>query len=105
MGFADSPATRNALASHGIRVSGWRWRWALGLQGGTYPPHRHLNGRVGTNENSFDGRTPGHDVNGDSCMCRLVPTYRTADGRLAKPGLEPVFQAPVIAANTTQVNP
>lgn len=93
MGFADSPATRNALANHGIRVSGFRWRWALGLKGGTFPPHRRLNGRFGTDTNSFDGRTPGHDVNGDTCACRLVPNYRTADGKIAKPdNLTPIFQ-------------
>lgn len=94
MGFADSPATRDALARHGIRAGGFRWRWALGLQGGTFPPHRRLNGRIGTGSNSFDGRLPGSDVNGSACMCRLVPVYRDANGRLAKPGLEPVFIPP-----------
>lgn len=98
MGFADSPATRNALANHGIRVSGFRWRWALGLGGGTFPPHRKLNGRFGNDSNSFEGRIPRQDVNGSSCMCSLVPNYRTADGKIAKPGLEPVFQTPFVAS-------
>lgn len=97
MGFADSPATRNVLASHGIRVSGYRWRWAPGLKGGTYPPHRHVNGQVRTYAEDF-GAEPGDDVNGDNCMCALVPAYRTPDGRMAKPGLAPIFQTPVTAA-------
>lgn len=97
MGFANSPAMRSVLASHGIQVSGYRWRWAPGLKGGTFPPHRHVNGQVRTYEEDFDA-TPGDDVNGDACMCALVPAYRTPDGRMAKPGLTPVFQPPVTAA-------
>jgi hypothetical protein len=95
MGFASAPVTRNALAAHGIRVTGWTWRWALGLKGGTFPPHRALNGDSEPTADSFPAY-PGEDVNGDSCMCRLVPVYRTPDGRFAKPGLEPVFSPPVI---------
>lgn len=95
MGFADSPVTRSVLAQHGIRVSGYRWRWGIGLKGGTFPPHRHINGQVRSFAEDFDAQ-PGEDVNGDSCMCWLVPAYRTADGRLAKPGLEPVFQPPAV---------
>lgn len=95
MGFASSPATRNALASHGIRVTGWVWRWGIGLKGGTFPPHRELNGEQASTADSFPA-APGEDVNGDSCMCRLVPVYRTPDGRFAKPGLEPVFSPPVL---------
>jgi len=91
MGFADSPATRNALANHGIRVTGWTWRWALGLKGGTFPPHREINGENAPTADQFEA-LPGEDVNGSSCMCRIVPVYRTADGRFAKPGLKPVFQ-------------
>lgn len=97
MGFADSPATRQALAPYGIRVQGARWRWRIGLKGGTFPPHRHINGQVRSSENEFDA-LPGEDVNGESCNCAVVPVYRTADGRLAKPGLTPVFQPPVTAA-------
>lgn len=93
MGFADSPATKSVLASHGIRVSGYRWRWAPGLKGGTYPPHRHVNGQVRNYAEDFDA-LPGEDANGDTCMCALVPAYRTQDGKLAKPGLTPVFQPP-----------
>lgn len=97
MGFASSPETRNALASHGIRVSGYRWRWALGLKGGTYPPHYHQNNDFARDSGDFEA-LPGDDVNGSSCNCRLVPQYRDAAGRFAKPGLTPVFQPPVTAA-------
>lgn len=97
MGFASSPATRQALAPYGIRVQGARWRWAPGLKGGTFPPHRHINGQVRSSEFDFDA-LPGDDVNGESCACAVVPVYRTPDGRLAKPGLTPVFQPPVTAA-------
>lgn len=93
MGFADSPNTRNVLAQHGIRVGGYRWRWRLGLKGGTYPPHRHINGDFATDSGDFEA-LPGEDLNGDSCMCALVPQYRDAAGRFAKPGLSPVFQPP-----------
>lgn len=91
MGFADSPVTKSLLANQGIRVSGYRWRWAPGLKGGTYPPHRHVNGQVRTYADDFEAE-PGDDVNGSACMCALVPAYRTPDGRMAKPGLAPVFQ-------------
>lgn len=97
MGYASAPATRNALASHGIRVDGWRWRWALGLKGGTFPPHREINGEYASTQDSFEA-LPGEDVNGGSCMCNVVPIYRTRDGRFAKPGLEPVFQTPFVAS-------
>jgi hypothetical protein len=97
MGFADSPATVNALAGHGVRVAGYRWRWALGLKGGTYPPHRHQNGEFVTDAGDFEA-LPGEDVNGNNCACNLIPQYRGPDGRFAKPGLQPVFQAPVTAA-------
>lgn len=100
MGFASSPATRTALASLGVRVTGWTWRWALGLKGGTFPPHFDINGEHAPTADSFDA-LPGEDVNGDSCNCRLVPVYRTPDGRFARPGLQPVFQPPVIAAAHT----
>lgn len=93
MGFADSPETRDTLAGYGIRVTGWTWRWALGLKGGTFPPHRAINGEQAPTADQFEA-LPGQDVNGDSCMCRLVPVYRTRDGRFAKPGLKPVFQPP-----------
>lgn len=97
MGFADSPATVNALAGHGVRVAGYRWRWALGLKGGTYPPHRHQNGEFVVDAGEFEA-LPGEDVNGDNCACNLIPQYRGPDGRFAKPGLQPVFQPPVTAA-------
>lgn len=93
MGFADSPATVNALAPYGVRVGGYRWRWALGLQGGTYPPHFHQNGVYATDAGEFDA-LPGEDVNGDYCNCNLVPVYRDRAGRFARPGLTPVFQPP-----------
>lgn len=93
MGFAASPTTRNALAAHGVHASGFRWKWAPGLKGGTYPPHRSLNGQVGSDEGSF-GALPGQDVNADFCMCWLVPAYRTADGRIARAGLTPLFVPP-----------
>ena len=101
MGFADSPATVNALAGYGVRVAGYRWRWALGLKGGTYPPHRHQNGEFVTDAGDFEA-LPGEDVNGGSCACNLIPQYRGPDGRFAKPGLQPVFQAPVTAAAPVQ---
>lgn len=98
MGFASSPATRTALAGYGIRVTGYTWRWALGLQGGTFPPHREINGEREPTPDSF-AAYPGEDVNGSSCMCRLVPEYRTSDGRFARPdNLTPIFQPPVTAA-------
>lgn len=97
MGFANSPTTRNVLAGYGIRVSGYRWRWGLGLKGGTFPPHRHINGDFASDAGDFEA-LPGEDVNGESCMCALVPQYRTPDGRFAKPGLQPVFQPPSTAA-------
>jgi hypothetical protein len=97
VGFADSPATVNALAGHGVRVAGYRWRWALGLKGGTYPPHRHQNGEFVVDAGDFEA-LPGEDVNGNNCACNLIPQYRDASGRFAKPGLQPVFQAPVTAA-------
>lgn len=97
MGFANSPATRTALASHGIRVSGYRWQWGLGLKGGTFPPHYHQNGDHAATADSFEAQ-PGEDVNGDTCMCALVPVYRDEAGRFARPGLEPVFTPPVVAA-------
>lgn len=93
MGFADSPETRNILANYGIRVTGYRWRWALGLKGGTYPPHYHQNNERVTDAGDFEA-LPGEDVNGSSCNCNLVPEYRTPDGRFARPGLQPVFQPP-----------
>lgn len=104
MGIANSAGTRSVLASHGIRVSGYRWRWAPGLKGGTFPPHRHINGEVRSDEGDFEA-LPGEDVNGESCMCATVPAYRTADGRLAKPGLTPVFQPPVTASQTFDWQP
>jgi hypothetical protein len=93
MGFASAPATKTALAGHGIREAGVRWRWAPGPQGLTYPPHRHINGQFRTDEGDFDA-LPGEDVNGEKCLCWLAPLYRTADGRVAKGGLEPVFLPP-----------
>lgn len=96
MGFADSPATVNALSNFGIRVQGARWRWGIGLKGGTFPPHRAINGEFRSSEDDFEA-LPGQDVNTDSCMCAVVPLYRTADGRLAKPNdLVPVFQPPTL---------
>lgn len=97
MGFASSPATRQALAPYGIRVGGYRWRWGLGLKGGTFPPHYDQNNQFASDAGDFDA-APGEDVNGDTCNCNLVPVYRDAGGRFAKPGLEPIFQAPVTAS-------
>lgn len=97
MGFANSPATVNALAGHGIRVSGFRWQWQMGLKGGTFPPHFHQNGDHEATASSFEA-LPGEDVNTDACMCALVPVYRDEAGRFARPGLKPVFQPPVTAA-------
>lgn len=98
MGFASSPATRTALAGYGVRVTGYTWRWALGLKGGTFPPHYEQNGEQAPTSDSFSA-LPGEDVNGDSCNCRLVPVYRTPDGRFARPdNLTPIFQPPVTAA-------
>lgn len=93
MGFADSPVTRNVLAGHGIRVSGYRWRWRLGLKGGTFPPHFHQNNERVTDAGDFEA-LPGEDLNGAYCCCQLVPEYRDAAGRFARPGLEPIFQSP-----------
>lgn len=93
MGFADSPETIDTLAGYGIRVTGYRWQWGLGLKGGTYPPHYDQNGEHAATSDSFEA-LPGEDVNGDSCVCALIPIYRTPDGRFAKPGLTPVFQPP-----------
>lgn len=93
MGFASSPETRDTLAGYGIRVTGYRWRWALGLKGGTYPPHYHQNGERVTDAGDFEA-LPGEDVNGEFCACQLVPEYRTPDGRFARPGLNPIFQPP-----------
>lgn len=90
MGFAASPATRNALAPYGIREQGARWKWAPGAQGLTYPPHREINGQFRSSEDDFDA-LPGEDSNGSKCLCWIVPLYRTADGRIAKAGLEPLF--------------
>lgn len=95
MGFASSPETRDTLAGHGITVTGYRWRWGIGLKGGTYPPHYHQNGEHAVDPGDFEAY-PGEDVNGDACMCWVVPVYRTPDGRFAKPGLEPIFQPPRI---------
>lgn len=97
MGFADSPATVNALAGHGIRVSGYVWRWAPGQKGGIFPPHQDLNGQFEATADSYES-WPGEDDNGTSCMCAVPPIYRTPDGRFAKPGLEPIFQPPVTAS-------
>lgn len=97
MGFADSPATVSALAGSGIRVSGYRWQWGLGLKGGTFPPHYDQNGEFGSDSGEWPA-LPGEDDNGASCMCQLVPVYRDAGGRFAKPGLEPVFQPPATAS-------
>lgn len=97
MGFANSPATRTALAGHGIRVTGYRWQWGLGLKGGTFPPHYHQNGEHAPTADSFSAQ-PGEDVNGDTCMCALVPVYRDQAGRFARPGLEPVFTPPAVAS-------
>lgn len=97
MGFASSPATRSALAPYGIRVTGYRWRWGLGLKGGTFPPHYHQNGEYASDSGDFEA-LPGEDVNGDACMCALVPQYRDSAGRFARPGLAPVFQPPVTAS-------
>lgn len=97
MGFANSPTTRNVLAGYGIRVSGYRWRWGLGLKGGTFPPHHAINGDFASDAGDFEA-LPGEDVNGDTCTCALVPQYRTPDGRFAKPGLQPIFQPPTTAA-------
>lgn len=93
MGFAAAPATRNALAPYGVKESGVRWKWAPGPQGFTFPPHLHINGQFRTDEGDFDA-LPGEDVNGDKCLCWLVPLYRTPDGRIAKGGLEPLFLQP-----------
>lgn len=100
MGFASSPATRNALAPYGITATGFRWKWGLGLKGGTFPPHRSMNGQVSGME-GFDV-VPGDDVNGDTCMCWMVPAYRTPDGRLAKAGLTPAF-IPAVTASAVEV--
>jgi hypothetical protein len=105
MGYATAPETRDTLANFGIRVSGYRWRWGIGLKGGTFPPHRHINGQVRSDEGDFEA-LPGEDVNGDSCMCNLVPAYRTQDGKLARPNnLVPIFQPPVTAAQVIQSEP
>lgn len=97
MGFASSPETRDTLAGYGIRVGGYRWRWALGLKGGTFPPHYHQNNEFVSDSGEFPA-LPGEDVNGDTCACNLVPVYRDQSGRFAKPGLEPVFQKPFVAS-------
>lgn len=102
MGFAAAPATRNALAAHGIRVAGYQWRWALGLKRGTYPPHLDINYEVHPGRYDFDSQ-PGEDLNGESCMCAIVPQYKTPDGRFAKPGLTPIFQPPVTASQAVEV--
>lgn len=93
MGFASSPETIDTLATHGIRVGGYRWRWALGLKGGTFPPHYAINNQFASDAGDYDA-LPGEDLNGSSCNCNLVPVYRDAQGRFAKPGLTPVFQRP-----------
>lgn len=93
MGFADSPETVDTLAGYGIRVDGYRWSWGLGLKGGTFPPHYDQNGEFASDAGDYEA-LPGEDVNGDSCMCNLVPVFRDELGRFAKPGLEPVFQPP-----------
>lgn len=97
MAFANSPATRNVLAGRGVRVGGYRWRWRPGLKGGTFPPHYHQNNEYASDSGDFEA-LPGEDVNGAYCACQLVPQYRTADGRFARPGLEPVFQVPQTAS-------
>lgn len=61
------------------------------------PPHFHQNNEFVSDAGDFEA-LPGDDVNGSSCACNLVPVYRDADGRFAKPGLAPIFQAPVTAA-------
>lgn len=92
MGFADSPETRDTLAGYGVRVTGYTWRWGLGLKGGTFPPHFDLNGDRATTADEF-GTYPGEDVNGSDCTCHVVPEYRTPDGRFARPdNLVPIFQ-------------
>lgn len=97
MGLANSPAMKSALAGYGIRVSGYRWQWQLGLEGGTFPPHYHQNGEHAPTSDSFEA-LPGEDVNGSRCMCALVPIYRDQQGRFARPGLEPIFQPPATAS-------
>lgn len=98
MGFADSPTTKTVLAGYGVRVSGYVWRWAPGLKGGTFPPHYDQNGNHAPTADSFDAY-PGEDVNGDSCTCNLPPVYRNSDGTFARPdNLVPIFQPPVTAA-------
>lgn len=94
MGYATSPETIDTLANYGVKVGGYRWRWAIGLKGGTFPPHRHINGQFGATSDSFEA-LPGEDVNGDSCACSLVPVFRGPDGRFARPdNLRPIFQPP-----------
>lgn len=104
MGFAKAPATVNALAGQGVRISGYQWRWAVGLKDGTYPPHLELDHDVEPFEHSFEAQ-PGEDWNGDACMCAIVPQYRGPDGRYAKPGVErePRFAPPVFPATASLV--
>lgn len=93
MGFAASPATKQALAPYGITESGVRWKWAPGAQGLTFPPHRAINGQFRSDEGDFEA-LPGEDVNGSKCLCWLVPLYRNSDGTIAKAGLAPRFLPP-----------
>lgn len=108
MGFASAPATRSALAPYGIRESGVRWKWAPGAQGLAFPPHQSQNGQFRTDEGDFDA-LPGEDVNGDKCLCWIAPLYRTADGRIAKAPVSPVFLPPgdriAVTAALTQPQP
>lgn len=106
MGIANAAATRNALAGQGVYVSGYQWRWAVGLKDGTYPPHLELDHEVRPFETSFEAQ-PGEDWNGDACMCAIVPQYRGPDGRFAKPGFvrEPRFAPPVTASQTFDWQP
>lgn len=95
MGYAGSPETIDTLAGHGVRVSGYQWIWAMGLKGGTYPPHLDIDRSVEPFSTSFEAQ-PGEDWNGDSCTCAIVPLFRDKAGRFAKPGLTPIFQPPTL---------
>ena len=70
MGFATSPETRDTLAGYGIRVTGYRWRWALGLKGGTFPPHYHQNNERVTDVGDF-AALPGEETADEAADVKL----------------------------------
>lgn len=84
-GLATGTKVLAALSRVGINVTGYRWQWRPGLQGGIFGPHYQLRGKFASDQTGFDYHWPRADLNGDYCMCDTRFVFRDERGRFARP--------------------